>query len=1001
MKYQDKNTFKITLMYFVILFFGIICTPTAHAQNQNYSFVTQWSDPTLNNQPNGIAVDSSGNVYTTDTTNGLINKFNNTGTLITAFKPVITKIDQYGNSYQLPCYPLSIAIDSLGNMCVENYLNKSIEKFDSSGIYISSILYPKNVVLDLLGLAVDSSDNLFASDGDSAVYKFDKNGNCIGFWFVRCPGAPAGQVGPGAFPAGLAVDSSDNVYVAGWFSGQIMKFDNNGNLLTEWNAYSPTEINHPNDPWGLAINKSSGDVFVTDSHTNIIHKFDQNGNLLTEWKVSINAINTIDSANGPFGIAVNSSSGNIQNSPGNVYVGDSGNNQVGNSGEIYVADAHDHLVDKFAPGYTGFLPNPNGYQFTNFDSGPNSHSWTEFTNIYKLGSLPEIINPNPFGSLFAPLAYLQSKYVFYHYLFEDMSNGGNCFGMDATSLLLYNNNINDPYDQVSDSSQKVPNNWLPVQQPISSSPKDVASWISLYQPLQNTLACENDRSTTKDPRIIYNTLNANLPGLTNMVLGLYTQNGPNRIWGHALVPYDITSSTDLSTGDPLAIISVYDPNMPGNLNQKVTIDIKKWTVQPYSGTYADGTPYTKPELHLYLTSLDSITKTPEIPQWYTIVNMIFNNYVAHACYTDASGNKLGYDQGVFKDEIPGTCPMIPANDNRNNNNSTESYYVPDPSIKMELNGNGSGVSEVGMGTPNGLIIANVSVSPNSVDEFKILNNGTGVYFNSENDTTQSLDLMLDVETPNNAQIVNTSLSQIEKGGYINLSNNNGTIIIQNNGLQRTGNFTIEQMTSGQNSSINLTNIVIEANSTVNIVPSNWNDIANSTVTISDVGSDGTIYYTETIGPKNDPVITIPITPAGILNNVIYVHPGKPAEFLNNVIDVPQIHSRNSEHDNDRHYASYDSDIVPVRTLIDSEPIPMMYSSPMSNTMYSNPMYDKIPGGYGSEPYGYISEPYGTIKTPNSESYGHKAKAHLSKHKHKNHLKHHKAGKNQSEKRIIR
>jgi hypothetical protein len=40
MKYQNKNTFRITLMHFVILFLGIICTPTAHAQNANYSFVT-------------------------------------------------------------------------------------------------------------------------------------------------------------------------------------------------------------------------------------------------------------------------------------------------------------------------------------------------------------------------------------------------------------------------------------------------------------------------------------------------------------------------------------------------------------------------------------------------------------------------------------------------------------------------------------------------------------------------------------------------------------------------------------------------------------------------------------------------------------------------------------------------------------------------------------------------------------------------------------------------
>jgi hypothetical protein len=388
------------------------------------------------------------------------------------------------------------------------------------------------------------------------------------------------------------------------------------------------------------------------------------------------------------------------------------------------------------------------------------------------------------------------------------------------------------------------------------------SWISPYQPLINTLACENYRSTTKNPEIIYNTLNANLPnGLTNMVLGIYAQNqAPDGsyikgTWGHALIPYKITSTTD-STSDPIAIISVYDCNMPGNSNQDIVIDRKTWTVKDYLGTFPDGSPLSMQNPHVYLISLDSITQTPEIPPWYTIVNMIHNNIVANACYTDASGNKLGYDNGVFKDEIIGAGPMIPANDNGNNNNSTESYYVPDPSIKMELYGTGSGSSQIAMGNPNGLIIANVTVSPSSIYEFKILNNGTGIYFNSENDTTQSLNLMLDVETPNQAQFVNANLSQIEKGGYVNLSNNNGTIILQNSGLPRTSSLSLQQVTSTQNSSININNIVIEGNSTVNINPSNWNDIANSTVTIKDVGSNGQVYYTEIITYKNGQVTQV-------------------------------------------------------------------------------------------------------------------------------------------------
>ena len=65
------------------------------------------------------------------------------------------------------------------------------------------------------------------------------------------------------------------------------------------------------------------------------------------------------------------------------------------------------------------------------------------------------------------------------------------------------------------------------------------------------------------------------------------------------------------------------------------------------------------------------------------------------------------------------------------------------------------------------------------------------------------------------------------------------------------------------------------------------------------------------------------------------------------------------------YGGYGGAVVPVI------PVPMM-----SGNLY------------GSEPYGYDSEPLGPTESPNSDSNGHKAKLHLSKHKHKNHSKHH-------------
>lgn len=186
----------------------------------------------------------------------------------------------------------------------------------------------------------------------------------------------------------------------------------------------------------------------------------------------------------------------------------------------------------------------------------------------------------------------------------------------------------------------------------------------------------------------------------------------------------------------------------------------------------------------------------------------------------------------------------------NRNLFPEAYYVPDPSIKMELYGTNYGISNISMMTPNGLIVAKVPVSLNSVDKFKVLNNGTGIEFTSENDTVPLLDLMLDVETPDHAQIVNANISKIENGGSISLSNANGTITMQNIGQSRICNISIEQAKSGKNSNVFINNIVIKADSTVHVEPSNWNDVSNTTVTIDDIGSNGTIYYTETIRPNN-------------------------------------------------------------------------------------------------------------------------------------------------------
>ncbi len=78
-------------------------------------------------------------------------------------------------------------------------------------------------------------------------------------------------VGNGA--KGLAVDSSNNVYVSSPSDNSVKKFDENGILLSEWLDF--------NDPQGISISPDNY-VYIVDSGSSSIKKFDTNGVLISE-----------------------------------------------------------------------------------------------------------------------------------------------------------------------------------------------------------------------------------------------------------------------------------------------------------------------------------------------------------------------------------------------------------------------------------------------------------------------------------------------------------------------------------------------------------------------------------------------------------------------------------------------------------------------------------------------------------------------------------------------
>ena len=94
--------------------------------NSSGTFITKWGSSGSGDgqfaEPQGIAVDSSGNVYVADHYNNRIQKFDSSGTFITKWGSSGSGDGQFDD-------PTGIAVDSSGNVYVADRDNYRIQKF--------------------------------------------------------------------------------------------------------------------------------------------------------------------------------------------------------------------------------------------------------------------------------------------------------------------------------------------------------------------------------------------------------------------------------------------------------------------------------------------------------------------------------------------------------------------------------------------------------------------------------------------------------------------------------------------------------------------------------------------------------------------------------------------------------------------------------------------------------------------------------------------------------
>ncbi len=233
----------------------------------------------------GVTVDTGGNVYVADSHNNLIRKITRDGVVTTlAGSGAVGSADGKGAAASF-FNPAGVAADKSGNIFVADTHNNLIRKIS-----------PDGVVTTIAGRRAGSAD--------TSSVKFDG-------------------------PAGIAVDTTGNLYATDWANDMIRKISPAGIVTNIAGSGKPGSMDGTGSaasfylPWGIAVD-AHNNVYVADSYNNMIRKINPNGIVTTlagkKAKGSADGKDTSASFLHPAGIALDKE--------GNLYVADVGNNKI-------------------------------------------------------------------------------------------------------------------------------------------------------------------------------------------------------------------------------------------------------------------------------------------------------------------------------------------------------------------------------------------------------------------------------------------------------------------------------------------------------------------------------------------------------------------------------------------------------------------------------------------------------------------------------------------------
>lgn len=190
--------------------------------------------------PNGIVVDSAGNVFTAN------------------YSGTVTKVTQAGASTNIATGQpdlLGLAVDAADNLFTPSSSAEVVVKVAPAGT--ASVFATLPTGTGPRGIAVDRDGNVYTANfGTNDVSKIDPLGSVSVFGSV-----------PGSGPQGLAFDGSGNLFVTGSTSRSIWKISQGTSTLFAATGNDPTSI----------VSDSDGNVYTSDRNDDAVTKVSADG----------------------------------------------------------------------------------------------------------------------------------------------------------------------------------------------------------------------------------------------------------------------------------------------------------------------------------------------------------------------------------------------------------------------------------------------------------------------------------------------------------------------------------------------------------------------------------------------------------------------------------------------------------------------------------------------------------------------------------------------------